>query len=178
MWFHEWVQGVMCGVHMSFFLFLSLSSSRRASGGRHSSRYLLTTNPSLAFLKTTKTRWICGWRHSLRLCGRTWSLSLKPGAGLSKMMSLKAWPVCQSGRKTSWKCIQLRVQNEVTTEILAGKRPFIGHNRKILMIQQNSSLGTFSPSVVRIILIILCKTDSIRQWFFKLCKIDGSIYCF
>ena len=105
------------------FLSLSLSSSRRASGGRHSSRSLLTTNPSLAFLKTTKTRWICGWRSSPRLCGRTWSLSLKPGAGLSKMMSLKAWPLCQSGRKTLWKCIQLRVQNEVTTQVLAGKRP-------------------------------------------------------
>lgn len=158
--------------------FLSLSSSRRASGGRHSSRSSLTTNPSLAFLKTTKTRWICGWGSSPRLCRRTWSLSLKPGAGLSKMMSLKAWPICQSGMKTLWKRIQLKVQNEVTTEVLAGKRPFIGPNRKIPMIQQNSSLESFTPSVVRIILIIVCKTDSIRQWFFQICNIDDSIYCF
>lgn len=88
--------------------FLSLSSSRRPLGGSHSCTSLLNTKPSLVSPKTKKARWTYGWRSSLKPCRRTWSLSLKRGAGLFRRKWLIAWPACLAGRITLWMCTWLR----------------------------------------------------------------------
>lgn len=84
--------------------FLCLSSSRRPLDGSHSSSSLLNTKPSLASPTTMRARWTYGWRSSLKPCRKTWSPSLKPGAGLSRRKWLRAWPTCLAGRITPWRC--------------------------------------------------------------------------